>query len=222
MLVATTTALALRCPSCGKIQYHTLSLFSFSAQKTIRFTCTCGASLLLISTRDRKVFYFQLECLMCEGKHLFQYSLREIWTSQVRGLTCEETGLEVGFLGPREQVKKCIANQERSLREMAEDLGFTDYFANPEIMYEILDSLHKIAEEGNLSCQCGNLQLEVEIFAERVELRCSSCGALGVIDAESREDLEALKNIWEIRLRPGGLQLLGFRKVGRNRRGSKK
>ncbi|MDH7576622.1 MAG: hypothetical protein QHH75_02125 [Bacillota bacterium] len=222
MLVSTTTALALRCPNCGKIQYRALSLFSFSAQKTVRFNCACGAPLLLISTKDRKIFYFQLECLMCEGRHILQYSLREIWSSRVISLTCEETGLEVGFLGPRDQVKKCIANQERSLREMAEDLGFADYFTNPEIMYEILDFLHKIAEEGNLSCQCGNLQLEVEIFAERVELRCSSCGALGVIDAESQEDLEAVKNTWEIRLKPGGLQVFGFRKVGRNRRRSKK
>ncbi len=222
MLVATTTALALRCPNCGKIQYHALSLFSFSVQKTIRFTCTCGAPLLLISTKDRRVFYFQLECLMCERRHLLQYFLKDIWSSQVLSLTCEETGLEVGFVGPREQVKKCIANQERSLREMAEDLGFADYFTNPEIMYEILDALHKIAEEGNLTCQCGNPQIEVEIFAERVELKCPSCGALGVLDAESRADLQTIQNSWEIELKPGGLQLLGLGKVRRSRRRSKK
>ncbi len=222
MLVVTTTAIALRCPGCGKIKYHSLSLFSFSANKSIQFACDCGETVLSISTRDRRVFYLQLECLMCEDRHFYQFLLREIWSSRVLSLVCGETGLEVGFIGPREQVKKCIASQERSLREMAEDLGFSDYFKNPEVMYEILDCLHQIAESGKLSCHCGNLQIEVEIFAERIELRCSDCGAVGVIDAESREDLDAIKNAWEIMLRPGKLQLVGASKERHHRKRSKK
>ncbi|MGD0152794.1 MAG: hypothetical protein ABSC17_03370 [Thermacetogeniaceae bacterium] len=222
MLVTTTTALALRCPECGKIKYHSLSLFSFSAQKTLRLSCACGTPLLLISTRDRKVFYFQVECLMCEGKHLLEFFLKEIWSGQVLNLVCSETDLDIGFIGPRDQVKKCIANQERSLQEMADDLGYTDYFANPEIMYEILDCLHKIAEDGNLSCQCGNQQVEVEIFADRIELRCEGCGAFGVVHAETRQDVDAVKKIWEIVLKPGGANMMGIRKEGRSRRRSKK
>lgn len=222
MLVTTTVAVALRCSNCGKVQFSSLSLFSFSAHKAVRLTCACRAPLLLISTKDGKIFYLQIDCLMCEGRHFFQYALKEIWSSQVLSLTCEETGLEVGFIGPRDQVRRSVEHQERSLREMAEDLGFADYFTNPEVMYEVLDCLHKIAEEGRLSCQCGNLQIEVEIFVERVELRCPGCGAQGVIQAGSREDLEGFKNIWEIKLAPGSLQLLSLGKAGKNRRSSKK
>jgi hypothetical protein len=221
MLVTTTTALALRCPDCGKIKYHSLSLFSFAAQKTVRVSCACGAPLLVISTRDRKVFYFQVECLMCEGKHLLEFFLKEVWSDQVHSLACSETDLEVGFIGPRDKVKKCIANQERSLQEMAEDLGYTDYFANPEIMYEILDCLHKIAEGGNLSCQCGDQQVEVEIFADRIELRCAGCGAFGVIRAETRQDVEVVKKVWEIVLKPGSVNMIGLKKEGRRKRSKK-
>lgn len=222
MLVVTTTAIALRCPGCGRIKYHSLSLFSFSANKSIQFACDCGQTVLSISTRDRRVFSFQVECLMCEGRHFYQFFLKDIWSQRVLSLVCSETGLEVGFIGPREEVRRCIASQERSLREMAEDLGFSDYFENPEVMYEILDCLHKIAESGGLSCQCGNFQIEVEIFAERVELRCPDCGACGVIDAESREDLDAIKDVWEIMLQPGKLQLLGTGKERHHRKRSKK
>ncbi len=217
MLITTTTAVALRCPECGKIKYHSLPLFSFSAQKTLRLTCACGAPLLLISTRDRKVFYFQVECLMCEGKHLQEFFLREIWSGRVLSLVCDETDLEIGFIGPRNQIKKCIADQERSLQEMAEDLGYTDYFANPEIMYEILDCLHKITEDGNLSCQCGNPQVEVEIFADRIELRCVGCGAFGVIHAETHHDVDVMKKVWEIVLGPGNVNMIEIRKEGRSR-----
>lgn len=222
MLVATTTAIAMRCPGCGKIQYHALSLFSFSIQKSFRFTCDCGAPLLLVSTKDRKIFYLQFDCLMCDEKHFVKHRLKEIWSSRVTSLVCEETGLDVGFIGPREQVKKCIASQERSLREIAEDLGFADYFTDPEVMYEILDCLHKIAEDGKLSCQCKNLQIEVEIFSDRVELRCSNCGAIGVIGAESREEIETLKNVWEIRLKTGKVQMIGIGKSGGKRKRFKK
>jgi hypothetical protein len=222
VLITTTTALALRCPECGKIKWHSLSLFSFSAQKTLRFNCSCGAPLLLISTKDRRLFYFQVECAMCEGRHLMEFFLKEIWSGKVLDLVCRETDLEIGFVGPRDQVKKCIAHQERSLQEMAEDLGYADYFANPDIMYEILDCLNKIAEDGNLSCQCGNRQVEVEIFADRIELRCTGCGAFGVIPAETRRDVEAVKKIWEIVLKPGDASMAGIRKEGRSRRRSKK
>ncbi|HAA89178.1 MAG: Uncharacterized protein XD63_1116 [Thermoanaerobacterales bacterium 50_218] len=222
MLVATDVAVALRCPNCGRIKFQGLSLFTFSAQKTVRFTCTCGTPLLVISTKDRRVFYIQLDCIMCEGRHLFQHTLREIWSSDVLSLACEETGIEVCFLGPPEEVKRCIEEQERSLKEMAEDLGFSDYFANPEVMYEVLDFLHNIAEEGKLSCECGNFQIEVEIFADRIELRCPGCGAMGIINAESEEDLETLKDTWEIRLTPGSLQFLRFGNIGGKKRRSKK
>jgi hypothetical protein len=222
LLITTTTALALRCPECGKIKYHSLSLFSFSAKKTLRLTCACGAPLLVISTRNRKVFYFQVECLMCEGTHLLEFFLKEIWSGSVLSLVCNETDLEIGFIGPRDQVKKRIANQERSLQEMAEDLGYSDYFANPEIMYEILDCLHKIAEDGKLSCQCGNQQVEVEIFADRIELRCAGCGSFGVIRAETRQDVETVKKIWEIVLDPNSANMIGIGKEGPGRRRSKK
>jgi predicted RNA-binding Zn-ribbon protein involved in translation (DUF1610 family) len=217
MIIQTSNTVALRCPECGKIKYHTLSFFSFAGKEPVCFDCDCGAQLLSIATKDRKVYYLQLDCLMCETKHLYRYLFKDLWSSEVLHLFCEETGLGIGFIGPRQQVRKCIAKQERSLREMAEDLGFSDYFENPEAMYEILDDLHKLAAEAKLSCQCGNVDIEVEVFADHVELRCSNCDAVGIIGAESEEDRKAMKNTWEITLQTGSLQWL-CRGKGKNRR----
>ena len=221
MLIQTLNVVALRCPDCGKIKYHTLSFFSFSEKKPVRFNCDCGAQLLSITTKDRKVFYLQLDCLMCETKHLYHYLFKDLWSAEVLPLFCDETGLEVGFIGPRQKVRKSIAQQERSLREMAEDLGFSDYFANPEVMYDILDDLHKLASDGKLSCECGNMDVEVEVFADRVELRCPTCEALGIIGAETKEDRKAMKNTWEIVLKTGALQWICRGKAKNRRRKSK-
>ncbi len=222
MLVVTTTAIALRCPGCGRIKCHSLSLFSFSANKAIQFACDCGRTVLSVTTKDKRLYTFQVECLMCEGKHSYQFFLKDVWSQRLLSLFCSETGFEVGFIGPRHEVRRCIAEQERSLREMAEDLGFSDYFENPEVMYEVLDRLHRIAESGGLLCRCGNHHIEVELFAERVELRCPECGACGVIDAGSREDVDALRSIWEIVLQPGKLQFLGAGRAKSHHRRSKK
>ena len=70
-------------------------------------------------------------------------------------------------------MRQSIARQEKSLREMV-DPGFR-LLCQSEVMYEILDDLHKLAAEGKLSCQCGNMDVEVEVF-EKVELRCPSWG----------------------------------------------
>lgn len=220
MIIQTINVVALRCPECGKIKYHTLSFFSFKDNQPVRFSCDCGTQLLSIATKDRKLYYLQLDCLMCETKHLYHYLFKDLWSAEVLPLYCEDTGLEIGFIGPLQKVRQSIAQQEKSLREMAEDLGFSDYFANPEVMYEILDDLHKLAAEGKLSCQCGNMDVEVEVFADRVELRCPSCGALGIIGAETKDDLKAMKNIWEIVLKTGTLQWL-CRGKARKRRKSK-
>jgi len=221
MIIQTSNSVALRCSECGKIKYHTLSFFSFSRKKPVRFSCDCGAQLLSITTKNRKIYYLQLDCLMCETKHLYHLLFKDLWSCEVLPLFCDETGLEVGFIGPRQKVRKCIAKQERSLREMAEDLGFSDYFINPEVMYDILDDLHKLAAEGKLSCQCGNMDIEVEVFADRIELRCADCEALGVIAAETKEDEKAMKNIWEIVLKTGTLQWLCRGKAKNKRRKSK-
>ncbi len=221
MIIQTTNAVALRCPDCGKIKYHMLSFFDFSGKKPVRFSCDCGAQLLSITTKDRRLYFLQLDCLMCEMKHLYYYPFKDLWSSEVLPLYCDETGLEVGFIGPRSQVKKCIAKQDRSLREMAEDLGFSDYFENPEVMYDVLDDLHKLAAEGKLTCQCGNTDVEVEVFADRVELCCPDCGALGIVGAETKDDREAMRNTWEIVLKSGVLQWLCRGKTKDRRRKSK-
>lgn len=222
MLIATTCAVALRCPVCGKIQYGDLSLFAVAASKSLQFSCECGEPILSISTRDGKSYTLQLECLMCEGRHLWHYSRREIWSNRLLRLVCEDTGLEVGFIGPLGQIKKSVRQQERSLSQLAEDIGLADYFENPQVVYEILECLQQLAGSGKLTCTCGNRQIEVNLFPERVELRCSSCGAVAVLSTGSGEDLERIIDKGEIRLESGRPGKGDLSKDKRHRRHSKK
>lgn len=214
MLIPAITYLTIRCPSCGRLQGKMLSFFACGVGKEAQVNCSCRAPLLTYGTRDGKSFWLHLHCVMCEGQHLLHVPRNHLFSTSVTPLFCETTGLEVGFVGPKERVKEATRWQERSLRELVQDLGFGDYFSNPEVMYRVLHYLHQLALSGNLYCHCGNTDIEVEIFPDHLELHCPECEASGKVMAESKEDLLAVKRIGEIELVGRGFRC---RRVSRTR-----
>jgi len=156
MIIETGALLAMRCPECGKLDYHQLSRFEFGMRKKVEIACKCGFIKLVINTKDRKDYMLQVPCVVCESKHMRSISSRRFWSDDVNYLFCQETGLELGYLGPEEEVRELAEAQEESIESLANEFeGEDKYFNNSEIMYEVLNRLHDIAEQGSLYCQCG-------------------------------------------------------------------
>ncbi|MDD2421643.1 MAG: hypothetical protein PHC60_06100 [Heliobacteriaceae bacterium] len=200
MVLSTQTVVALRCPVCGRMDFHALSLFAFAGEDIHKIHCACGAALASVGSKDRKQFWLQVHCVMCETQHLFWYKRRELWSDQLLEICCEETMVEIGFVGPLKKVKAAVLRQNKSLQELADDLGYVDHFENPEIMCGVLEKMHNLAETGYLSCACGSSQINVEIFSDRVELRCEACDNVAVFYAESDHDLQMVKRLKEIQI----------------------
>lgn len=76
-------------------------------------------------------------------------------------------------------------------------------FVDIEIMREVLERLQAWANAGQLYCGCGNRQLELDLFSEKVEVVCSECGGTLVIYAEREEDLAAMEGLEEVVLKKG-------------------
>src|SRR5690554_3152922 len=98
MLIATDKMLAMRCPECGKLEYHELSRFQFSGCEIVRVTCSCGVTKLIINRKKRShsVFWIQTPCLVCETMHLQRVTGRNLWSKNgVIHLFCPETGMEL-------------------------------------------------------------------------------------------------------------------------------
>jgi len=207
MLISTMTVVAIRCPSCGRLEFRGLSLFSFSGACTWQVECSCG-TLLLSGSKKGKNFMLQYRCLMCDCFHNSTYRREELWSRELLTLTCNETDLEVGFIGPREKVQRAVQHLERSLAEMAENLGFNDFFEEPDVMYQLLSFIYKLSESGHVTCGCGNKNIEVEIFPGHLQLRCDACGAEKTLPAGSMADLEQAKLLQAICL-PGHLVSTG-------------
>jgi hypothetical protein len=222
MIINTGTILGLRCSKCGKLSFHVVSLFAFSGSGTIRLNCDCGAIAAIISTTNKKKFSLQVDCSMCETNHVYYYTLKEIWSPEILSLICMETGLEIGFIGPKAKVKEAWYNQEKAIIDLVEDAGFSDFFDNPDVMYQVLEYLNTISEKGQLECRCGNTNIDLEILPDRLELGCSDCGARGVIFAETKADLLALKQLNKIQLSDQGFILKKMDKPKKPRKQSKK
>lgn len=208
MVVSTQTAIALRCPKCGKLDFYALSRFSLNGNTTVHFSCDCGTSILSVYKKSRKTYCFNVNCVMCETKHLMTYNSSHIWTNNVTALVCDHTEVEIGYMGAVEAVKNSIKKADRSIKEIADELGYEDFFLNPDIMCQVLDILHVMSEEGKMTCGCGSRELEIEVFPDRIELSCPNCQAQGILFAETIKDLQRVCGMKKIKLDAHSLKYL--------------
>ncbi|MDD4169235.1 MAG: hypothetical protein PHD36_03085, partial [Desulfotomaculaceae bacterium] len=91
---------------------------------------------------------------------------------------------------------------------LLDELESYSYFHNPAIMYEVLDCMYDIANEGELYCQCGDFKIEVDIFPDRLELHCRNCDSINIVYAETEEDLSVIQQIDSIELAMHGFKCL--------------
>ncbi|MGE5528408.1 MAG: hypothetical protein ACM3X6_04610 [Patescibacteria group bacterium] len=195
LLLSTSRTVALRCPLCGRFQIHTFSLFSFVRGRPLAITCGCGFNKMTISAAAHKNYRIQLACLACTGTHPVYLRRGELWGDALHRFHCPEVGAEVGYLGPEQTVRRVAAEERDRLDSIANDLGFDDFFIHPEIMLGTLAHLHFLAGSKNLGCQCGNQEIEVDVFPDKLELRCMSCDSLLIVYAETPEDLAAVRRM---------------------------
>ncbi|MBO8137809.1 MAG: hypothetical protein H0Z40_06710 [Desulfotomaculum sp.] len=207
MLISTSTVLAMRCPECGKLEFHKLSLFSFSGQRVLEIYCSCGA-LLLLARKKKNDYWIQLPCVICETKHQRQVSGKKMWSDELINLYCQETGIELGHLGPEKKVREAAHSCDYDIKALVEQFDTDDYFINCDVMYKAINYLNDIAEQKSLYCQCGNDNIEVDIFPDRLELHCKECDSVSIIYAETEEDLKVLEEIEYIELTRHGFEFL--------------
>lgn len=208
MLIATNAVLAMRCPECGKMEFHDVSRFAVTRGKSIEVKCSCGAVKLALITKNRSTYWLHVACVICETKHIFEVSGKSLWSDEVIRLSCQDTDLDLGHIGPGAKVQEMASSREHELEALVDEFMYDGYFHNSEIMYEVLNCLHEIAEQGALYCQCGNHKIEVDIFPDRLELHCKSCDSINIIYAETEEDLKVIQQVESIELARHGFKFL--------------
>lgn len=200
MILATNATIAAQCSRCGQLEFQGLSFFAFAGQERVTLSCNCGAPLLTIASRDRRQFNISYQCAFCGETHYLRVNRKVIWGHEVLPLICPEMETSVGFIGPKQKVSQAYQEREKSIGDLAAELGYEEEFENPEVMLKILDHLHQLAKNGALGCNCGNRQLSFELLPDRIELYCEYCEALGIIHADNPENIRPIEGMTSLTL----------------------
>lgn len=190
MLVNGDRAFAIKCNKCGKFTIHKFNVFEMSKSKRLEFRCTCGELNGVIKTKDFKSFWIEVHCYACQDTHTFKYTLKNIISGN-KIFRCIE-GMEICIIGNNDDVEKLVERSEKDFEDILSELEFYDYFVNYDIMASCLNRIKELCSEGNVACDCGSDEIKVQVFPDRIELRCSKCDSIQMIYAETDEDLYAL------------------------------
>ena len=111
-----------------------------------------------------------------------------------------ETGIQQCFIGKDYIVRRKIDNIEKELDELIDMFGYDSYFKNTRVMFDSLNRVHDIAEQGNLYCECGNEDIELRLLSDKIHLKCNKChGSISIL-ASTNEDLKKIQTIQSIML----------------------
>lgn len=201
MLIELSTAFAMRCPDCGRLDVHQLNIFQLSGKKEHNIYCECGSRLTTIVQKGKNNIMLRYKCIICDRMHRMVVVKDKFWNKyHLNNIVCTETNLNLGYYGSFKLIKNELDKQQKELDSMATDLGFDD-FVDPELMLDVLDYLHDTSARGALYCNCGSHDINIELFSDRVELNCNNCGASLIIPATGKRDLDHLKIMDEVVLK---------------------
>lgn len=182
--------IAYKCPACGAIEFHNISLFDFSGKKEYTLPCMCGASLVKLITKDNRLCNILIPCIACNTVHTYTINFKDLWTKRIMCFKCTKTKIELCFIGCDDAVRKAVDLYEIEMDKLMEDIGYDNGFANSVVMLHTVDRIHDIAEKNNLLCQCGNYDINLRILYDSVELTCNKCFACETIKACTNQDLK--------------------------------
>ncbi len=218
MIIVAVATLALYCPRCGKIQTHDISRFDQNKAGSRALLCSCGQVQATISGARHRQYLLNIPCIVCQTNHIICLDSRSFFpvgtddtalSNKVEKIYCPEENIELGFVGDRPVIQQTIAEHKQEFDRLVQedefeydDCGYDEYVENPQVMFEILNKVHDIAEKGGVFCRCGSLSIEAEVLPECIELKCRQCGSRQIIPAQSDQDLTQAELLETIELVP--------------------
>ncbi len=191
--------LLLDCDLCGEKEGQKITVFAFSASQKTAINCSCGCQKAVLEPGAGQTCRLHIPCVFCDQEHTLVFDRRKLWEEELLTLSCPETGCELGWWGDAEHTVKARDEQEK--QQNANDRA---YFTNPVYIFEALNHLHDLHEEKRLFCCCGNQDIQMDLYQDRLELRCDQCGCINHISVEKEEDWQRLTEVRAIELGESG------------------
>ncbi|MDU4961219.1 MAG: hypothetical protein E6X17_11235 [Sporomusaceae bacterium] len=199
MVLAATTTLALYCSHCGKIHLHTVCRFELHALKTAELCCSCGHVQARVAPARNGQFFLTLYCQLCRKQHVLCVSYRHNGAVEPRKLYCADNNLELGLAGERQLLEQTLDRHRYAVNHASQDPTGAES-ENSQVLLDVLNKVHDIAENGGVHCSCGSSAIRARVLTACIELRCLACGAAATLAARNETDLARLADMKTIDL----------------------
>lgn len=203
MLVDANVTIAYKCSSCGTFEFFNLTIFNLAYKKQYVLKCKCGESYVTLTRESARDYSIGIPCIGCGNEHKYILSRKEILNRNINIFNCPEKGIQQCFLGNDEAVRKKVDMLEKEMDELISMFGYDNYFSNTQVMFDALNKIHDIAEQGNLHCECGSDNVELIMLPDKIKLVCCKCSGNEIISAASNEDLKDILTKSQIMLSEG-------------------
>ncbi len=113
-----TRYISFRCPDCGVAILQEISLFTLSSGEILK-RCSCGESLLSIKyVKSRETVQINVPCIACPNPHPYQVAATTFFGDQMFVLQCTGSGLDIFFVGDKEEVIKAVEQNTLELQRL--------------------------------------------------------------------------------------------------------
>lgn len=192
MVINTVSALALYCARCGNIELHNVSRFALNNNSRHQLACSCGQVQGSIAGAGRCQYLLDIPCVLCETNHLIFLDNRLFRQAAASKIYCVEDNLELGFFGNTAAIAEIIARHKQQVARMTSEMAEqpdSQGVENSQILLEILNRVHDIAEQGGIYCCCGSTDVEASVLVDAIAVSCSQCDGRLLIPAKDEQDL---------------------------------
>ncbi len=190
MLIYGQRTLLIRCINCGRLREYNLNIFDISKKRDLIFNCKCGKENISFRKKDKKIYNIKMECFGCGEEHLYSYSLKDLIIKDLL-FKCTN-GIETCFIGDSFIADKFVDIYDANFGEELLDSEFDEYFKNFKVLAACLNKVDRLMGAGRIGCDCGDDDINIEVFSDRIEVNCLNCGSVQMIYAETEEDLDLL------------------------------
>lgn len=193
MLIDTSIVLAYKCSSCGTYSFFDVSFFGITSGKKQTLKCKCGKTCTSIKKYNSFIYNISISCIACGDVHIFSLDRKQMLSRRgANTIYCPKTNVPLCFIGNDNDVRKKVDVLEKELDDLISKYGYDNYFRNTQVMFDSLNRIHDLAEQGNLFCECGSTEIQMFLFSDKIFLKCEICSASKVVYAASNQDLKRI------------------------------
>lgn len=195
MLVDLKKVVACLCPFCSNVCSKLVTAFNFSGKHKVQLICStqgCHEQCADITEKSGK-YKLDAECPICGEKHSYTMSKQSFWNKQISTFKCPVSGIDILFIGNRENVEKAIEENTDVYMQIINEL--TDSVeTNPlALMYAIIECLHTFEDEHKIKCSCGCDNIELSVIGGNIALTCLNCRKTKIIETTEQSLDKLLK-----------------------------